>query len=198
MREKREENRERRGEKEERFRKDKRMWDHKLKRRGKKRKGKRKEEGRERKKRKKRKERNERRNKIAFFLLKFNYYFRSHQLQPTNLPSNVIWWCYSIAYFFIFETDCLSACLPALLALYCHVIFFCFFLISLIILFLISFILFFFLFSYFFVFLNSNHNNIYSPLPVTPKIGLICSKMTSWRHVVGAKRAHIGMKPMSC
>jgi len=35
----------------------------------------------------------------------------------------------------------------------------------------------------------------YSPLPSTPKIGLICSKMTSCRQVVGANRAQMGTKP---
>ena len=36
---------------------------------------------------------------------------------------------------------------------------------------------------------------IYSPFPVTPKIGLICSNITSWRQVVGANRAQIGINP---
>jgi hypothetical protein len=40
------------------------------------------------------------------------------------------------------------------------------------------------------------HFITYSPLPVTPKIGLICSKMTSCRQVVGAKRAQIGINPI--
>jgi hypothetical protein len=30
---------------------------------------------------------------------------------------------------------------------------------------------------------------------VTPKIGLICSNITSWRQVVGANRAQIGINP---
>jgi len=35
----------------------------------------------------------------------------------------------------------------------------------------------------------------HSPEPSTPKKGLTCSKMTSCKHVVGAKRAQMGTKP---
>ena len=30
---------------------------------------------------------------------------------------------------------------------------------------------------------------------MTPKIGLICSKITNWRQVVGANRAQMGINP---